>query len=177
MSGFEDHFSSGAAAYALHRPRYPDALFAWIARVAPGRTLAWDAATGSGQAASGLATHFDRVVATDASASQIEHAAPHPRVEYRVERAESSGLSGGAADVVTVAQALHLLGVAAFWVEARRVLRPGGVVVVWGYALPEISPAIDRVIDDFSNRTLAAYWPPERRILDDRYETIEFPFA
>jgi SAM-dependent methyltransferase len=177
MTSFKDHFSEGSAAYALHRPRYPDALFAWIARVAPGRTLAWDAATGSGQAASGLATHFDRVVATDASASQIEHAAPHPRVEYRVERAESSGLSGGAADVVTVAQALHWLDLAAFWVEARRVLRPGGVVVVWGYALPEISPAIDRVIDDFSNRTLAAYWPPERRILDDRYETIEFPFA
>lgn len=177
MTAFKDHFSEGSAAYALHRPRYPDALFAWIAAIAPGHALAWDAATGSGQAAGGLAAHFDRVVATDASASQLEHATPHPRVEYRVERAESSGLPDGAADAVTVAQALHWLDLPAFWAEARRVLRPGGVVVAWGYALPVISPAIDVVIDEFSNRTLAGYWPPERRILDERYETIDFPFA
>lgn len=177
MTGFKDHFSAGSAAYALHRPRYPDDLFAWIAGVAPDRALAWDAATGNGQAAVGLAAHFGRVAATDASASQIEHSTPHPRVSYRVERAESSGLPDASADAVTVAQALHWLDLAVFWSEARRVLRPNGVIVVWGYALPEISPAIDELIDEFSNRTLASYWPPERRILDERYETIDFPFA
>jgi ubiquinone/menaquinone biosynthesis C-methylase UbiE len=176
MTEFKDHFSTGSEAYALHRPRYPDPLFDWLAGSAPGRALAVDAATGSGQAALGLAAHFDRVVALDASASQLAHAAPHPRVEYRVGRAEASGLPDAVADLVTVAQALHWLDVPAFWREVRRVLRPGGVVAAWGYALPAISPAIDALIDEFSNRTLASYWPPERRILDERYETVEFPF-
>src|SRR5688500_5698694 len=176
MSDFKDHFSALAAAYALHRPRYPDALFDWIAAEAPGRALAWDAATGNGQAASGLAAHFARVVATDASAAQIAQAAPHPRIEYRVARAEASGLAGGEADVVTTAQALHWLDIPAFWRKVRRVLRPGGLVVVWGYALPAIEPSIDAIVDELSNRTLAADWPPERRILDDRYATVDFPF-
>ncbi|HEU4663212.1 MAG TPA: peptide chain release factor N(5)-glutamine methyltransferase, partial [Dokdonella sp.] len=79
VSGFKDHFSSGSAAYALHRPRYPDALFAWLADVAPGRALAWDAATGSGQAATGLAEHFERVVATDASADALAVARANAR--------------------------------------------------------------------------------------------------
>ena len=176
MSEFKDHFSAGAAAYALHRPHYPDALFDWLAAVAPTRALAWDAATGSGQAAIGLAAHFERVVATDASAAQLAHATPHPRIEYRVERAERGAVPAGTADLVTVAQALHWLDVPAFWAAARRALRPGGVVAIWGYALPVIAPAIDALIDEFSNRTLAPYWPPERRILDERYATIDFPF-
>jgi SAM-dependent methyltransferase len=176
MSDFKDHFSDVAAAYSLHRPRYPDALFAWIAGVAPGRTLAWDAATGNGQAATGLAAHFQRVVATDASAAQIAHAVLHPRIEYRVARAEASGLADGAADAVTVAQALHWLDIAAFWREARRVLRPHGLIAVWGYALPVIGPSIDPIVAELSERTLGAYWPPERRILDDGYATVDFPF-
>jgi hypothetical protein len=76
MSGstFHDHFSGHAAAYAAHRPTYPEALFAWIAEQAPGRTMAWDVATSNGQAAVALAAYFDAVHATDASAEQVEQA-------------------------------------------------------------------------------------------------------
>ena len=77
---FADHFSRGAAAYAEFRPRYPRALFVWLAASAPGRSLAWDCATGTGQAAIGLADDFARVVATDASAAQVASAVRHPRV-------------------------------------------------------------------------------------------------
>src|SRR5436309_12421226 len=128
MSSFADHFSGVAGAYAEHRPRYPDRLFAWLAEQVPERRLAWDCATGSGQAAVGLAEHFDRVIATDASEAQIAAAAPHPRVEYRVAPAESSGLAPESADLVTVGQALHWFDRPLFYAEARRVLRPGGVV-------------------------------------------------
>src|SRR5205085_529098 len=69
---FHDHFSEDARRYARSRPTYPDALFALLARVAPGRKAAWDCATGNGQAALGLARHFAYVEATDASAQQIE---------------------------------------------------------------------------------------------------------
>ena len=116
MSGpFPDHFSEVAGAYAEFRPRYPDALFDWLAEVAPRRELAWDCATGNGQAAVALARVFDRVVATDASAEQVDAARPHPRVEYRVAPAEESGLASDSADAVTVAQAVHWFDRPAFY--------------------------------------------------------------
>jgi len=72
---FEDHFSGHADAYAQYRPRYPDELFSWLASLIPGRVLAWDAGTGSGQVAVALTEHVDRVVATDASADQLAQSA------------------------------------------------------------------------------------------------------
>jgi len=77
---FRDRFAAAAPAYAAFRPRYPAALFAALADQAPGHHVAWDCATGSGQAAIGLAEHFAQVVATDASAAQLAAALAHPRV-------------------------------------------------------------------------------------------------
>jgi ubiquinone/menaquinone biosynthesis C-methylase UbiE len=174
---FADHFSGFSAAYAAFRPRYPDALFQFLARAAPARDAAWDAGTGSGQAAIGLARHFARVIATDASTQQIEHALPDPRISYRVGPAEASGLADGAVDLVTAAQALHWFDRPRFWAEARRVLQPRGVVAVWTYALFEIAPDIDEVVRHFYSAVVGPYWAPERRITEERYQTIEFPFA
>jgi len=152
-------------------------LFAFLAAAARRHGLAWDCATGSGQAAVGLARHFTRVIATDASEAQIAHAIPHRAVEYRVGRAEQSGLAARSVDLVTVAQALHWLDRRAFYDEARRVLVPGGMVAAWCYVLVRIEPAVDRVMEAFYRDTIGPYWPPERRITDERYRTIEFPFA
>ena len=68
---FKDHFSGHAVEYAKFRPRYPDKLFEYLASISPRHGLAWDCATGNGQAAVGLIRHFDSVIATDASARQI----------------------------------------------------------------------------------------------------------
>lgn len=173
---FPDHFSGVAGAYAEFRPRYPDALFDWLADLAPGRALAWDCATGSGQAAVALAPWFERVVATDASAEQIAAATPHPRVEYRVAPAEASGLAAGSVDLVTVAQALHWFDRPAFYREAARVLRPDGVLAVWTYGHPHLDdPGSDGVFQEFYSGTVGPYWPPERALVDAGYRTIEFP--
>src|SRR4029079_3133162 len=104
---FSDHFSGFAAHYAAHRPHYPAALFERAASLPAARRLAWDCGTGNGQAARGIAPHFAHVIATDASATQLSHATPHPKVEYRVAKAEASGLDPGSIDLVTVAAALH----------------------------------------------------------------------
>lgn len=172
-----DHFSGVAAAYAEFRPRYPDALFSFLAALAPGRDLAWDCATGSGQAAVGLAAHFVRVVATDLSVEQVAHAEGHPRVAYAVAPAERSGLGAGSADLVTVAQALHWLVRPAFFAEADRVLRPGGVLAVWSYGpLRLAEPAARKVFDRFYSDVVGPYWPPERQLVDDGYRQITLPF-
>jgi SAM-dependent methyltransferase len=174
---FADHFSSVSAAYATFRPRYPDALFEYLAGAAPARDAAWDAGTGSGQAAVGLARHFTQVVATDASLEQIEHATANARVTYRVAAAEASGLEDRSVDLVTAAQAVHWFDRERFWLEVRRVLRPAGVIAIWTYTLFEIDPEIDAVVRRFYRGVLGPYWPPERRLTEERYQTIEFPFA
>jgi len=174
---FRDHFSRAAADYATFRPHYPDALFDFLASRTAGRDLAWDCGTGSGQAALGLARHFNRVVATDASAAQIAYATPHSGVEYGVATAERSGLADRTVDLVTAAQALHWFDLAAFYAEARRVLVPGGVLAVWCYDLLETEPSVDRILRRFYSETVGPFWPPERRLVETGYRTVPFPFA
>lgn len=175
-SGFEDHFSGHAALYAAHRPRYPAALFDWLARVAPGSGLAWDAGTGSGQVAHGLVTRFARVVATDASAEQVANAVPHPRIGYAV-ATYASGIPDGAAQLVTVGQAIHWFDLAPFAAEVRRVLAPGGVLAVFGYTHNRVTPAVDALVRHYHDVTLAAHWPAGRQTLLDGYPALALPFA
>lgn len=173
---FKDYFSAVAAGYARFRPRYPGELFADLAAAGPGRVLAWDCATGNGQAALGLADHFERVVATDASAAQLAQAAPHARVTYRVAGEDGSGLEDGSADLVSVAQALHWLDLSAFYAEARRVLKPGGMLAAWCYDLGSIDPAMDERMRWFAYELLGPYWAPERRHVMAGYHDLPFPF-
>lgn len=176
-SRFKDFFSAGSAEYATFRPTYPDELFGWLASQCERHTLAWDCATGNGQAALGLAAHFARVIATDGSEAQIARARPHHKVEYRVAPAEASGLEAKSVDLVTVAQALHWLDRPGFYAEARRVARPGARVAVWCYNLLRITPAVDALIVRFYRETLAGCWTPDRALVDAEYRTVEFPFG
>ena len=179
MSQFKDHFSGHADLYREARPTYPDTLFDWLAAQAPDRALAWDCGCGNGQASVALARHFDRVVATDPSASQIADAEPRPNIDYRVEPAERSSLADASASLVTVAQALHWFDFAAFYAEVRRVLKPGGVFAAWAYAACGTGEAaIDGVIEHLYGDALTGpHWPPERAYVDAGYRTIPFPFA
>lgn len=176
MNGFSDHFSKSAAAYATFRPDYPPELVAWVASQAPARERAWDCATGNGQAARQLAAHFRAVVATDASAAQLREATPLPNVRYAVARAEESQLESGSCDLVTVAQALHWLDLPRFYAEAKRVLKPRGVLAVWSYSHVHVDAAIDPVVNDFYVEKIGRFWPPERRHVDARYRDLPFPF-
>ena len=175
--GFEDHFSELAAAYAAHRPGYPQALFEYLASLAPGRALAWDCGTGNGQAAVALAQYFEQVSATDASARQIEQAFAHERVRYAVEAAEHTSIAAGSVDLTTVGTAVHWFDFEAFYAEVRRVSKPGAVLAVWTYHLPLIEPAVDACLERYYRQTLAGYWPERIRYLEERYRTLPFPFT
>ena len=174
---FADHFSGVAAGYASYRPHYPDALFDYLGGLAYARDVAWDCAAGSGQATLALTAHFGRVIATDASEAQVRSAPSHPRVEYRVATAESSGLPGASVDLITVAQAAHWLDFDRFYAEVRRVAAPRGILAVWCYGMSRIDEAaIDRVLARFYTGVVGPYWPPERRLIEQGYRTIPFPF-
>ena len=126
-------FSRLSTGYARYRPQYPDGLFDAIAAASLSHEAVWDCATGTGQAVRGLARHFAVVLASDASREQVAAAERHERARYLVARAEAVPLPSNSVCMVTVAQALHWLELAEFYAEARRVLRPGGLLVVWTY--------------------------------------------
>jgi SAM-dependent methyltransferase len=176
QAGFKDHFSAVAATYASARPDYPDALFTWIASIAPAREQAWEAGCGSGQASRGLAVHFDRVFATDPSAAQIAQATGAASITFAVEPGERCSLSDASVDAVCVAQALHWFDRDAFFAECARVLRPGGVLVAWGYQDIEV-PAALAAANAALQDEIRAYWPPERAWIDDAYAGFDWPFA
>ncbi|HET7922676.1 MAG TPA: class I SAM-dependent methyltransferase [Gammaproteobacteria bacterium] len=177
MADFKDHFSGHAAAYAEARPGYPETLFSQLATLAPAHDQAWDCGTGNGQAAVALAAHFARVIATDASAEQIGSAFPNARVTYRVAPAEHAGLPDHSVDLVTVAQAAHWFDLPAFYAEVRRVAKPGAVIALWCYGVCHITPDVDAVVATFYEGEIGPYWPPERRLIDEAYRSLPFPFA
>jgi SAM-dependent methyltransferase len=173
---FKDHFSRQSQDYARARPVYPPELFRFAATLPAGRDLAWDCGTGSGQAAVPLAGHFARVLATDASAAQVTRAKRSAGVTYAVAAAEHPPLRNASVDLVTVAQALHWFDFDAFFAAVRRVARPGGAFLAWGYGHCRIGPEVDAVYGRFYGDVVGSYWPPERRHIEESYRNIPMPF-
>jgi ubiquinone/menaquinone biosynthesis C-methylase UbiE len=172
--GFHNYFGPQASRYREYRPQYPAALFEYLTRVAGGTEVAWDCATGNGQAAVQLADHFASVTATDPSGEMIAHAIPHPRVAYSVAKYES-GLPDHGVNLVTVAQALHWFDIEPFVREVRRVLAPHGVLAVWCYSKCSVNAAVDEVVGHFYGVTLRPFWAKERRFVDEGYRNIALP--
>lgn len=173
---FKDHFSGHAGLYSRYRPCYPTALYRFLSEAVDEHELAWDCATGNGQAALGLAPYFKQVIATDASSTQLEQAFSAATVEYRIATAEKSDIAGSTVDLVSVAQALHWFDLDAFHQEVRRVLKPGGILAVWNYNMLQCTPAIDAVLADLYESVVGRYWPPERRLIENNYRDLPFPY-
>jgi SAM-dependent methyltransferase len=124
-----------------------------------------------------LTERFGNVIATDASADQITRAPRHPRVEYRVAPAEQCGLARSSVDLAVAAQAAHWFKLDEYYQEVHRVVRPGGLVALIVYGLQAVGdPIIDRIMKQFYGQTLGGYWPPQRRWVEEEYQTIAFPF-
>lgn len=173
---FKDYFSENAEGYVKARFTYPPEVFTWLAEIAPHRQIAWDCGTGNGQAAIGLANHFERVLATDASAQQIAYAIPHAQIEYHVARERHCHLAEGSVALVTAFSAVHWFDQPAFFAEAQRVLGHKGICAIWCPSMPRVTTPINAILDSFHQETLAPWWPPERVQVDTCYQQIEFPF-
>lgn len=173
---FKDHFSSIASTYAAHRPTYPAAVVDYLADRSPRRDRAWDAGCGSGQLSTLLARRFTRVIATDPSAEQLAQARPDPGVEYRQASAEASGLDAASLDLAVAAQAAHWFDLPRYYAEVRRVVRSGGLVALLAYGVVHVDRDLTSIVDRFYWETLAGYWPVERRIVEEGYRSLPFPF-
>lgn len=173
---FKDHFSKQADSYQAYRPTYPGELFKYLTSVAPSNRLAWDCATGSGQAALALAYFYDQIIATDASETQMRNTTQHEKIDYIIATAENSNIKNNSVDLITIAQALHWFETDVFFTEAKRVLKNNGIIAAWTYNLFRLEPEINSIIDHFDQNIIGEFWPDERKLVDNGYASIEFPF-
>ena len=172
----KDLFSTQAQTYARFRPTYPPELYDFVLGQVRGRAVAWDCATGNGQVAVELAKQFRRVEATDLSKNQLAQAVRTENVHYQVANAANSPFNEESFDLVTVGQALHWFNSDGFHREVARVLKPGGVFAAWGYELMSLTPEIDERVLHFYQNVIGSYWDPERRLLEERYASVLFPY-
>ncbi|MBF0263594.1 MAG: methyltransferase domain-containing protein, partial [Magnetococcales bacterium] len=87
------------------------------------------------------------------------------------------GLASASVDLITVAQALHWFDLEPFYTEVRRVLKPGGVFAAWCYGVLRVDgEAVNALAWDFYANQVGAYWPPERRLVENGYHDLPFPF-
>lgn len=174
----KDNFSHNSGNYAQFRPSYPDEVFAFLDTILTGRERVWDCATGTGQVAGKLVNLFEMVEATDLSESQLKSAVSHPKIHYSQQIAEKTNFPDQYFDCITVGQAIHWFDFEKFYAEANRVLKPNGIVVILGYGnIQTDNKEVQHVIEKLYSETLDGYWDPERRYVDEDYQTIPFPFT
>jgi SAM-dependent methyltransferase len=169
-------FDQGGRAYARFRPEYPPQLAAYLASVAPDKQLAVDVGCGNGQLTQLLAPYFSKIVGLDPSADQIANAVPNERIEYQCAPAEQLPLADTSASLITAAQAAHWFDLPAFYREVRRVGIPGAILALISYGVLKLEPLLDDRFQKFYWEEIGPYWPPERKLVDTGYSTIEFPF-
>lgn len=172
----ENWFTSGGQAYARYRPDYPDELARYLAQIAPARDCAVDVGCGNGQLTVQLAAHFHAVIGVDPSADQIASAAAHPRVRYLCAPAESLPLPNRSASLITAAQAAHWFDLPAFYAQARQIAADGAVIALITYGVLNVPAELRDRFNRFYYDEVGPYWPPERKLVDDGYRDLSFPF-
>jgi SAM-dependent methyltransferase len=169
-------FSVGSERYARYRPSYPENIFSFLNEICVQHESVWDCATGSGQAAVSCARYFSQVEATDISAEQIRHCIANPKINYSVSPAESTLFDNDSFDLIMVAQALHWFDQEKFFQEALRVLKPNGILAIFGYGFFEISPEIDTIIYENLLLPIDRFWAKGNRLLISGYKDVSMPF-
>jgi len=173
----KDLFSIQAADYARYRPSYPPELIDYIISFTSERNMAWDCATGNGQAAVLLAPYFHQIIATDTSKTQLSFASPKKNIRYETGQAEQTHFADSSFDLITIAQAYHWFSFNDFEKEVKRVAKQNAIIAAWCYNIPASGfETIDGLIKHFYTKIVGPYWDAERKYIDECYRTIPFNF-
>ena len=79
-------------------------------------------------------------------------------------------------DLVTIAQALHWFDLPNFYKQVKWALKkPNGIVAAWCYTLPRVNSSVDPILDRYYVDS-QPYWDPVRKLVDNEYRDIDFPF-
>ncbi len=173
----ENPFAEGAENYAKHRPKYPDELAKVLASLCPSNELAVEVGCGTGQFSHCLASHFEKVLATDLSLEQIKQAAPHPNITFKSEPAEKISARDNSASLVVAAQAAHWFDLNKFYKEAKRIAVDQAVVALLSYGVLNIEgEAADERFQKFYWQEIHHFWAPDRKHVETGYQEFNFPF-
>jgi len=127
-------YPTAAERYAKGRPYFHPLAIKKIQAICceSGRIdRALDVGCGTGQSSVALLEIAEEIVGLDSSAEMLSHAVPHERIRFVEARAEKIPFADAAFGLMTVALALHWFEQQKFLVEAHRLLRPGGWLVIY----------------------------------------------
>ena len=169
-------FTERVGDYAAHRPGYPPEVLRLLARegvLRPEHVVA-DVGSGTGIFTGLLLDNGNTVHAVEPNAAMAGEAAARlgssPRFHAVPGRAEATGLPDASCDVVTAAQAFHWFDLDAARAEFRRILRPGGaVVLVWNIRRTDTTPFLrdyEALLQRFAldYRKISAGWADEEAL-------------
>jgi ubiquinone/menaquinone biosynthesis C-methylase UbiE len=131
------NFGKAAEDYGTYRAGFPESIFTRLAEFDVGRPDHYviDLGTGTGTLARGFARRGCKVIGVDPDPRMIGEAKKldqqnNVRTRYVQAKAESTGLDGDAADVVTAGQCWHWFAQPRAIAEVIRLLKPGGKLVI-----------------------------------------------
>ena len=181
--------------YALYRPTYPKALLNMILTFVSknngsGLNVVVDVGCGSGQSTFFLCDHFKTVIGVDASAAQIANAQKkitqmlpenkYQNIEFKVGNAYNLPVESSSADIITCASCWHWLNPDVFYKEVNRVLKPNGVLAIYGYcANTDLSVGdyhCQKMFTDFIHRMKeAGFWHERFTHCEEKYSAVNLP--
>jgi SAM-dependent methyltransferase len=182
-----------AASYAAWRPTYPPALYNHLLAFHRGpKNAILDIGTGHGLAASKLAPHFKRVIATDPSPGMVAQAQKllsnlegGPKdvtvVQAFAEDLTSAVPEPGTIDMATAAQAAHWFDFPKAWPSIARALRKDGTLAIWTYRdhvyvnYPRATEIAHKWMYGTEPQHFGPYWEPGRKFVRGNYRDIKIP--
>ena len=177
-------------AYAKFRPVYPQNVANIILDYMRSKgSLAFDFALdvgcGTGQSTFLLRDHFKRVVGLDVSETQIqqaklkstEYTSTEPAVEFIVGDAHHLPFESSSVDLLTCAMAWHWLDAVKFYDEAKRVLKPGGCLAIYGHGvMVQDNERVKNAFDLFYGALIPSECLGEENMhVLNNYEAVEIP--
>src|SRR5262249_29660386 len=151
------------------RPNYPDRFYELLAPWGAGRSgqRILDLGTGVGHVALRLAQAGASVTGVDISEGQIAEAKRQSKklgldIDFFVARAEETNLQNSSFDVLTSSQSWLYFDKSRMNAEAKRLLKPGGVLVtshlVWLPLLDQIARASESLVLKHNPAWTGANW-------------------